>query len=279
VTPLAKLITEQNFRRAKQREDGDLCGLYRRLDDVHCFDVTDAIDVLEDLARRIYDGAVSTGELSFLPAPKTWIEWRSPVEDCLVERKGYLLCASSIDETRVRCFEAQGQSSAGYNAWDADFVLRLHCSDNLAGSTWGMSDAGQDAIDGQSDFTERNILRELVDYQAARVHAALALINSPRVIGRRQHMPNAGLERRMLEKRAIVGRFPLHAWTEIVLPISPPDDRIRDAPVEAHLTGRRCLHFVRRHFRIINGVGVLVREHWRGDAALGIKRSRYRLAA
>lgn len=33
----------------------------------------------------------------------------------------------------------------------------------------------------------------------------------------------------------------------------------------------------RRHVRIVEGNVIYVREHWRGDGALGIKRSRYRL--
>lgn len=124
------------------------------------------------------------------------------------------------------------------------------------------------------------------------IYGALALINTPRLIGRRQHMPHAGLQRRLAAERGMVGKFPLRGWTEIVLEVTPPiiaDEQMH----EARLTGGRCLHFCREHLRIVGGVVVTingrreviggketkVKAHWRGDAALGIKRTRYRLEA
>lgn len=102
----------------------------------------------------------------------------------------------------------------------------------------------------------------------------LAMINTPRIVGRRQHMPHRGLEKDLLRARPVVGKFPLHAWTEIKLEVSPP--RIENSDVhEAHLTGARALHFCRAHLRIRNGYLEIVRAHWRGDASLGIKQSRY----
>jgi hypothetical protein len=77
----------------------------------------------------------------------------------------------------------------------------------------------------------------------------------------------------------MVGTFPLRAWTEIVLEVTPPSEAGALDPGEAHLTGRRALHFCRQHLRIRGGRLELVKAHWRGDAAIGIKQSRYRVAA
>ncbi|GLK86659.1 hypothetical protein GCM10017653_47290 [Ancylobacter defluvii] len=105
--------------------------------------------------------------------------------------------------------------------------------------------------------------------------AFLAFINTPRIIGRRQHMPHRSLERKLVAQRAVVGKFPLHAWTEIKLHVTPPEDLSDELSHEAHLTGERALHFCRAHLRIRLGKLEVVRGHWRGDAALGIRRSRY----
>ena len=107
----------------------------------------------------------------------------------------------------------------------------------------------------------------------------LAIINSPKIIGRRQHMPHRGLERALIAKQKAIGKFPLHAWTEIQLKVTPPKDMSSDAPAEDHLTGQKALHFCRAHLRVRMGRLEVVRAHWRGDAALGIKRSRYKVTA
>jgi hypothetical protein len=46
---------------------------------------------------------------------------------------------------------------------------------------------------------------------------------------------------------------------------------------EGHLTGEKCLHFVRTFLRVRMGQLEYVDAHWRGNPALGMKRSRYRL--
>ena len=108
-------------------------------------------------------------------------------------------------------------------------------------------------------------------------YAALALINTPRIIGQRIHRPHERLEREKLKKLGLVGKFPLHAWTEIILKIAPPDDRTGEPSVEGHLTGERCLHFCRTYIRVRLGMIEYIEGHWRGNPALGMKRSRYRL--
>jgi hypothetical protein len=109
-------------------------------------------------------------------------------------------------------------------------------------------------------------------------YATLALINTPRVIGQKQHNPNERIERDKLKKMKLVGKFPLRAWTEIVLRVTTnPEDRSNELSQETHLTGERCLHYCRTYLRVRKGMLEYVEGHWRGNPALGMKRSRYRL--
>jgi hypothetical protein len=102
------------------------------------------------------------------------------------------------------------------------------------------------------------------------------VINTPKIIMRQQHMPHRGLQRDLIKAGKVNGKYPLHAWTEILLRVRPPE--VSEGDHEAHLTGARALHFVRKHIRIRLGKLEYVSAHWRGDASIGIKRSRYRVA-
>jgi hypothetical protein len=109
-------------------------------------------------------------------------------------------------------------------------------------------------------------------------YAQLALINSPRIIGQRGHYPHERTEREALKKLQLIGKFPLRAWTEIVLQVTPnPKDVSGETPAEKHLTGERCLHYCRTYLRVRCGMLEYVEGHWRGNPALGIKQSRYRV--
>lgn len=104
---------------------------------------------------------------------------------------------------------------------------------------------------------------------------AIDLINTPGVLGMRQHQPHAGLARRMAKLG--VGRFPLRAWSEVTVRTST---KIVDSEFESGPSFHKCLHFVRAHKRHYKDGGIsLVKAHWRGDPALGIKRTRYKVAA
>jgi hypothetical protein len=104
----------------------------------------------------------------------------------------------------------------------------------------------------------------------------LDLINTPGLVGLRQHDPHRGFARRLAAYRS--GSYPLRGWSEIVL-----KHQTRIAEEAEHHTGatfHKCLHFVRSHLRHYrDGKVTVIPAHWRGDPALGIKRTRYRLAA
>lgn len=105
------------------------------------------------------------------------------------------------------------------------------------------------------------------------VLAMLAIINTPKIVGRQQFWPHRGLERDLI--RNSHGKYPLHAWHVLKLRVSKPPEIDDGEPHEAHLTGRRALHFCRSHLRVRLGQIEFVTSHWRGDAALGIKQTRY----
>jgi hypothetical protein len=111
---------------------------------------------------------------------------------------------------------------------------------------------------------------------ARRLYTVLAFINTPRIIGRRQVVPHAGLQRKLAAAMGMVGKFPLRAWTELKLEVRPP--RIAEGePHRAGYTGEKAYHWTRMHVRIQNGLVVYVTDYWSGNVALGIKQTRYAL--
>lgn len=262
MTPLAKRIVKELTLKPSRRTVVDNCGLFDSMEDVHCFEcsavVHAAADLAKDIAKKSSTEAVRE-KLGFLPAPKTWLEYVDPVG---ATRVGVLLIEEK-DGTASGLIACQNDN--GIATFKSIISLRLKGSEqNQLTVTIG-------------DMSERAKLeKKLAEAVAALALPFLAMINTPRIIGRTQHMPNRSLERRLTSSFG-VGKFPLRAWTEIRLEVTPP--RVYDGePVEAHLTGERAYHFCRQHLRIRLGMLELVSAHWRGDPALGIKQSRYVLA-
>jgi hypothetical protein len=105
------------------------------------------------------------------------------------------------------------------------------------------------------------------------IMAALAIINTPRIIGRREHSPHAGLQRDIARLQGKTGKLPMEQWTEILLEVTPPP--VSGESQEARLTGHKALHFCRSFLRIRRGKLERVTGHWRGDPEIGIRRGRY----
>lgn len=256
MTPLAHAIVKDSLLPPRKRQFKDHCALIGRMTDIHCFEVSKivglSIDVALKMVRDFKAGDFMDEDLAFLPADNTWIEWAEGGN-----RIGVLMT----------------NSGAG-----AD------CRWSMSGNRFGsLPSVGRISFDvsGLDDETGLDVAFRGGDgFEPAaftfRLYALLALINTPRIIGRQQHMPHAGLERRLRARSGVIGSFPLRAWTEIALSVSrPPEDLSDDDSREAHLTGQRALHFCRAHLRVRLGRVEFVRPHWRGDASLGIKRSRY----
>lgn len=259
MTPLAHRIVKELTLPAKDRgmtvHDPD--GVARLLSDTHCFDFSNVMPLLQEvrclLPERgsLANACQTLGERAFLPADKTWIECVMPGS-----RLGYLL---------VR----HGSGAALFTAIAGDT--------GLAGAMF----VGHIPIEDSSFIPRlhKNWTAEQLAGDMSRIYAALAIINTPRLIGRKQHMPHRGLERRLANAKGLVGKFPLHAWTELTLSVSAMMTEADGTVHEAHYTGEKCLHFCRAHLRVRNGRLEQVKAHWRGNPALGIKRTRYRLAA
>jgi hypothetical protein len=222
--------------------------------DIHCFECSDVWDFTTQMsADKQVDLACN---VTFFPAPRTWVEWQWP--ECGRYRRQAVLFV---------------ETEGGFDAFfylDGEHGLAAHF---LASGRLGLKNplqlgsAGTSA--GASGISASNamVLKALL---------MVAFINTPKVIGRRQFMPHRGLER-ALTKSLGIGKFPLHAWHEIKLEVFKPIEIDDGEPHEAHLTGRRALHFCRAHLRVRLGQLEYVTSHWRGDPALGIKQTRYRV--
>lgn len=270
MTPLAMRITKELFELKRNRTFVDPVGLLGKLDDVHCFELSQVDEIIDEFGWQLSRQPQQVGSLAFLPAPRTWLEVRNKRKDY---RFGILLeevtAADSKSPLHAKTTYAFGDS---FESRDGGILL-LRGSTTLGSAlTLGCAPSlGKISEPTPQDWNNENAFRFWL-------YAALALINSPKIVGRRQFMPHRKLERAALKHQKLVGKFPLHGWTEIFLRITPP---VIDggADKETHLTGQRALHFCRSHLRIRLGKLELVSAHWRGDPALGIKRSRYSLVA
>ncbi|MGE4321941.1 MAG: hypothetical protein AB7E60_02805 [Sphingobium sp.] len=265
MTPLAHRIVKELTLPVKDRTFNDQCGLLQRMDDVHCFDATEVFNLAGALSKDLHKSASASGFLdimeaqTFLPAPRTWIEWKysnGAREGVLMEqRNGFAVCDWAV--------------------WQDD----LFASNKRSGAL--LMEGGSTPVN-QGFPCVRDVgdePREVMIGYVVLMYALLAIINTPRLIGRKQHMPHRGLERRLAKTKGLVGKFPLHAWTELKLSVSDIGKRADGTEHEAHYTGEKCLHFCRAHIRIKRGKLERVSAHWRGNPALGIKRTRYKLAA
>lgn len=270
MTPLASYIAKQYCLPVRRREIHDDLG-FGGITSCHCFEMTDVIPLFEFIQEqnrrlasenRATDYARQNLKYMFLPAPDTWLEWKIPGNQ---GRWGYWL--KEFDE---KICVASALKVTGYPAFTFPIGTMRKPRNALEQFGWEFPSQPGEFF---PDFAKPLLERINFGDEIGAVPVYLALINTPRIIGRKQHMPHAGLAKRL--KMAGV-TFPLLAWTEIKLEVGPPKiagDEIH----EARLTGRKALHFCRAHLRFRMGRLEYVSSHWRGDASLGIKRSRYKM--
>jgi hypothetical protein len=271
MTPLAYRIAKQSWLPLKQREyfdDGAELLKSGAMNDIHCFEMSDVFELADDLAKKWHDaskgengyykeGSAVDTTFAFLPAPKTWLEWTG---DRKGERQAFLLECYDDDDVRP---EDRGLALCTYVcnkdgvlfSYERPMILKLRSCEKF--------EIGWDQKSRLSRAEQITFLH--------RLYGMLALINSPRVIGRRHHPPHKNLT-----KNFAVGRFPLHAWTEIKLEVNKPVKVGFGEPSDqSRLSGRAALHFCRAYVRIVRGQLQYVSAYWSGDPAIGIKRSRY----
>lgn len=256
MTPLAHAIVADSTLPVAKRRYGDAMQRLRLLDDAHFFEVSAVYEAARDLSVGMMKTGRAPGRLAFLPAPRTWIEWAEGSGRC-----GALL-------------EAQEGDPAASVTWAVTLFedRRILVSDDRGWLVLG-DRAALRGITFPDDRSDR-WTRALAD---ARLYAFLAMINTPRVIGRTTRQPHAGLQRKIAAARSMPGKYPLQAWHELKLEVRSPRDEAGHEPRQTILTGGKAMHFVRAYCRIQNGQLVLVSSHWKGDPALGIKQTRYRV--
>jgi hypothetical protein len=274
VTPLAHSIAKQLTLPVKRRTFvSDPPGILSKICDAHCFETTEVLPLAKGLfssreagSEGSYDGrkiqfmgpkviskfAAVAERVAFLPAPVTWIEFKDPT----LPRDGFLL----VDDQYGR----------------GDWITALRCDEQGCNFGFSFPKGGKpfDAVmHGEGDMTEEE--NTGLSVFVTMVISLLAIINTPKIVGRRTHLPHAGLQKRLARAYQMPGKYPLHAWHEVRLHVNVPLE-CRDTE-EAYLTGMRALHFCRSYLRIRQGQLELVSWHWRGNPALGMKQTRYRV--
>lgn len=261
MTPIAHELAIDSTLPVAQRRHGDLAKQIGLFDDLHFFDVSAVYAAAHDLAEKNL-AAVIAGrrERMFLPAPRVLLEWTGPWLS--LARREAVLLEDCRDGSAVGRFVSLLKDGRILVTPERAFVMPLS---------------------GNRDFETIRFLRDGPFNEdetlglVQQCYALLAMINTPRVIGRRIHQPHAGLQRKVAAAHAMSGKYPLQAWHELVLEVKPPRDESDLDPRKTILTGGKALHFVRAYLRISGGSLQLVSSHWKGDPALGLKQTRYRV--
>lgn len=277
MTPLAYSVMKQILafpERSPYRSE-----MLSTMADVHFFECTAVQEAAEGLMFDFANRPDEIGTLAFLPAPKTWIEYKGRHEGhrlafLLQERKtsrGWKY--ADIDFYHEGPWEKWEHSIGTFDLSD---VLKLDKA-----IAWHSEMAGL-SLDDRRSGPRVNVVPDFATREHAStiiysLYAFLALINSPRVVGRAQHSPHRLLRKEIASKKRSLGSFQLRDWTEIKLQINRHPEATSDAG-ESCLTGEKALHFCRSHLRVRFGKLEIVSAHWRGNPAVGIAQSRYVVA-
>jgi len=262
-------------------------GLPNWVSEAHCFDVTEVLPLIKEIAARFRSDGFD-GRFAFLPAEKTWIEFKTHYggeNDYESSSVAWILEGLDGGEgMRVCCVSRSESKKYGQESFYFANKRQLQSEDEQAAEPyWVYLNQGSDFASEEEkrsailEMAEHGFYSNLID--PFQVFAALALINTPRLIGRKQNMPHRGLEKALARAKGLVGKFPLRAWTELKLSVADIGRRADGTVHEAHYTGEKCLHFCRAHLRVRNGRLERVTAHWRGNPALGIKQTRYAITA
>ena len=248
MTPLAH-ETLIALHRRNARHFTNLAELSDDFSDIHCFEVTEVLSLAGELVDTMAAGDIGLDEYGFLPAPKTWIEWYTRSE-----RMAYLL-----EELRDNWIQVSlvADSHAGFCSCKLGKI-------KLTGMT--LRSALQSIAPATPSQDNALLLRT--------IYGILAIINSPKIICRKQNPPTRA-HRRFAARHTVA--YPLNAWSEIKLQVVPPKDLSEIPAKDVWLTGERAFHFCRAHLRIRYGKLEFVSAHYRGNKALGIKKARYKL--
>ncbi|MCK8787646.1 hypothetical protein M0638_25085 [Roseomonas sp. NAR14] len=254
-------ITENGARYFRSR--------WEFLSGLHPFDMTEVIRHWE-----INPVPVESFPAKFAPSDRTWFEW----EETDGSRVGIAL---------IRDGDTDGRPVFA--------VLTKHLGAKMDDLLifWGFVQCVEDGSLAASapTFSARDMERAASSsfdvekkWADLREHIAflLGVMSTPGTYIKTTRHAGWNEARKLVKKIGAVGAYPLRAVSEIKL-VWPPPERAEDPKWHGH-TGRRCQHWVRRHERRYRRKDtgeiykvVVVPEHTRGDPALGMKQSRYRL--
>lgn len=268
MTPLAQFLVRRALKTVPHGELSEIMAGEQGLLNCRCFEVTQVGDLIDDLMGSDRFDPTTEKITSFLPAPVTWIERKFDWG-----RQGCLLHSVNLVPGFAQLFENVGgvegiamtqwfhHQDGEVTAWPP--IAVLFCDDGpliipvTKDPIW--TDGEDEDIDDHSKFCRSTL-------------AALAIINTPRVIGRHEHRPHAGLQREINRWSGTANKPIVSSWTEIRLHVTPPTETGEHT---APLTGERARHYCRGFLRIRLGKLELVRPHWRGNADMGIRWGRY----
>lgn len=258
MTPLARELAKQLLLPVRERspfwrDNADT--LRAILTDTHFFEVTAVlglVDVVHQTSQDWFDAR------TFLPAPRIWIEWDNPA----FGRSAVFMADRGDGWADCHLFWPEAACRAGKASYNGDYDVPPH---QLLIPDPVLAAFGPKA-------------KNLPEIYICTAHHLLVIINSPNIVGRTTLLPHRGLERNLKNRFPEFGEYPLHAWNELKLEVNlrHHDEQSGDVE-EAHLTGKKCLHFCRAHLRVRLGKLELVSSHWRGDPSLGIRRTRYKV--
>jgi hypothetical protein len=280
--------------------------------ELHCFETTAIAKSVHDAMDEdnLWPDVETMMPRMFLPSPTTWLEMTVPGKDFrvawILQESGDGFRLSMAGEgprvpysTPVCTFRARGILEVGERIEQVGLVEEAFVKDEVADkrarsllSSILLTGHDQEAqlvaqiglLNLEIDRHSREVrfldgmieTGEFINHGIVFAVLLLDLINTPGLVGLRQHDPHRGLARRLGGYRG--GSYPLRGWSEVVL-----KHQTRIAGDTEHQTGatfHKCLHFVRAHLRHYrDGKVTVIPAHWRGDPALGIKRTRYLVAA
>jgi hypothetical protein len=278
----------------------------------HSFECSGVLPLAANLAAKVVEGmierntsssdvveGVTSKTTAFLPAERTWIEFVTPKIFGGPRREAMLFIDEGRTNITARCIwllPCRDDPNALDIAYDGPFALaseRRVAMPTLGGDNAELGESilqhiKEEFPDGRGsgfiinpeslDMSAEAIGRERKQFVTARSYALLGMINTPRIFQRIVHQPHSGLNRKMVAAKPLLGKFPLGAWTEILLKVPAPEDGPKSVSgAEGYLSGERALHWCRAHLRYRLGQWEIVSDHWRGNPAIGIKQSRYRL--
>jgi hypothetical protein len=250
MTPLAKRVWKRLYRPQPGRQFADAGLLRIPFASTHFFDVSDVTALAAEIGTLVNERLRDIGG-QCLPFPVTWMEFST---------KEGTPCAFVLVETED-CFRAHLILVQG---WFSRFIATIPLDRApSAGDVLQLSDLAL----GAAELTNDTIF----------AFTLLHLINSDHtVVTHTARRETAPIARSILKRSRSEGAFPLRGWTEITL------TAFHHREIEENGVGgvarRVCEHWVRKHPRHLrDGRVIWIPAHKRGDKALGIKQTRYRV--